>query len=80
MTILSLKKRGRPILLGAHIDKLVQLWLKKIREHGGVITASVVMAAALGILIARDKSLLAEFGGHTILLRHWVYHLLNHMH
>ena len=78
MTTLSPKKRGRPILLGAHIDKQVQLYLKKIREHGGVITASVVVAAARGILMAQDKSLLAEFGGH-ITLRHWAYHLLNRM-
>ena len=49
VTTLSPKKRGRPILLGAHIDKQVQLYLKKIREHGGVITASVVVAAARGI-------------------------------
>ena len=74
MTTLSPKKRGRPILLGAHIDKQVQLYLKKIREHGGVITVSVVVAAARGILMAQDKSLLAELEvislyrgiGHTI--------------
>ena len=79
VTTLSPKKRGRPILLGAHIDKQVQLYLKKIREHGGVITASVVVAAARGILMAQDKSLLAEFGGHITLSRHWAYHLLNRM-
>ena len=79
VTTLSLKKRGRPILLEAHIDKQIQFYLKKIREHGGVITASVVVAAAHGILMARDKSLLAEFGGYITLSRHWAYHLLNYM-
>ena len=46
-------------LLG-HIDKQIQLYLKKIREHGGVVTASVVVAAR-EILMAQDTSLLAEF-------------------
>jgi hypothetical protein len=47
----------KSLLLGAHLDKQVQLYLKKIREHGGVITASVVVATARGILMAWDRSL-----------------------
>ena len=79
MSTLSPKKCGRPILLGQHVDKRVQLYLKKIREQGGVITASVVVAAAHGILMALNRSLLVEFGGHITLSRHWAYHLLNRM-
>ena len=79
VSTLSPKKRGRPVLLGEHVDKQVQLCLKKIREQGGVITASVVVAAARGILMATNKSLLVEFGGHLSLSRHWAYHLLNRM-
>ena len=79
VSTLSPKKRGRPVLLGQHVDKQVQLYLKKIREQGGVITASVVVAAAHGILMALNKSLLTEFGGHITLSRHWAYHLLNRM-
>ena len=79
VSTLSPKKRGRPILLGQHVDKQVQLYVKKTREQGGVITASVVVAAAYGILMAMNKSLLVEFGGHITLSRHWAYHLLNRM-
>lgn len=79
VTTLSPKKRGRPILLGEHVDKQVQLYLKKIREQGGVVTASVVVAAARGILMALNRSLLTEFGGHITLSRHWAYHLLDRM-
>lgn len=45
------KKRGRPLLLGEDIEHQLQLYLNKIREQGEVITASVVMAAARGIVI-----------------------------
>ena len=75
----SPNKHGQPNLLGQHVDKQVQLYLKKIREQGGVITASIVVAAARGILMALNRSLLAEFGGHITLSRHWAYHLLDRM-
>ena len=59
-----------------HFDPPTQ-WA--IREQGGVIAASVVVAAARRILMALNKSLLPEFGGHITLSRHWAYHLLNGM-
>ena len=78
---LSLNKRGRPLLLWEHIDKQLQLYLKKVRDQGGVITASVVVAAAHGILISNkfDRDKFVEFGGHINLSRQWAYHLLGHM-
>lgn len=79
ITALPHKKRGRRFLLGERIDEQLQLYLKKIREHGGIITASVVVAAARGILILQDKSKLVEFGGHIELSRQWAYHLLHRM-
>ena len=79
VTTLPPKKRGRHLLLGESVDKQLQLYLKKIREQGGVITALVVVAAARGILMAGNCSQLAEFGGHVTLSRSWAYHLLNRM-
>ena len=79
MNELHPKKRGRPLLLGKNIDEQVQLYLHKIRENGGVVTASVVVAAARGILMSRDRTQLAEFGGHIELSREWAYHLLRRM-
>ena len=75
VTTLPPKKRGRHLLLAEN----VQLYFKKIREQGGVITALVVVAAARGILMAGNCSQLAEFGGHVTLSRSWAYHLLNRM-
>jgi hypothetical protein len=73
------KKRGRPLLLGKNMDDQLQLYLKKIRDQGGIVTASVAVAAARGIVMAIDRRQLAEFGGHIKLSREWVYHLLGHM-
>lgn len=79
LSTLPPKKRGRPTLLGEY-EKQLELYLRKVRQQGGVITASVVVAAARGILISTDRSQLDEFGGHISLSRQWAYHLLGRMH
>ena len=79
LSTLPPKKRGRPTLLGEH-EKQLELYLRKIRQQGGVITASVVVAAARGIMISCDRSQLYEFGGHISLSRQWAYHFLGRMH
>ena len=73
------KKRGRPLLLGKNMDEQLQLYLKKIRDQGGIVTAFVAVAAARGIVMAVDRRQLAEFGGHIKLSREWAYHLLARM-
>ena len=64
-------KRGRPFLLGKQIDEQVQLYLRKVRDQGGIITASAVVAAARGILMSNDgdRSKLVECEGHIKLSR-----------
>ena len=59
----------------------MQLYLKKVRDQGGVITASVVEAAVCGILMSNkfDRDKLVEFGGYINLSRQWTYHLLGCM-
>ena len=65
MTVLPPKKRGRPVLLGEDLDGKVQLYLQKVREGGGVVSARIAMAAARGILLSCDQTKLVEFGGHV---------------
>jgi len=79
VTVLPPKKRGRPVLLGEDLDMKVQLYLKKVREGGGVVSARIAMAAARGILLSCDRSRLVEFGGHVQVNRHWAYSLLSRM-
>ena len=55
------------------------MYLKKIREEGGVVSASIVVAASKGILQSIDRTQLAEFGGHICLSREWAYKLLQRM-
>ena len=75
---LPTKKLGRPVLLGAHLDSQVQLYLRNVRTGGGPVTTRIAMAAARGIMLSSDtgRSKLAEYGGHIKLGRQWAYSLL----
>ena len=73
------KKRGRPLLLGDVLDEKVQLYLRKVREAGGTVSAGIAIAAARGLLLKYNRMSLDEFGGPVHLSRHWAYALLNRM-
>ena len=62
IAMLPPKKRGRRVLLGEELDAKVQMYLKKVREGGGVVSARIAVAAAKGILLTCDKSMLTEYG------------------
>ena len=76
---LPAKKRGRKVLLGEDLDTKAQLYLKKVRQRGGAISARIAMAAARGILRKCNGSMLAENGGPIQLNRHWAHSLLKRM-
>lgn len=71
-----LPKKTRPTyLLGQRLDQQVQAYLKRIREQRGIVTASVAVAAAKGMIIATNS-----LAGIIIQLnRHWAYGLLDRM-
>ena len=73
------RKSGRPLLLGDHLDTVVQAYLLKLREAGGVVSARIVVAAARGIVMTYDKFKLEEFGGYIELNRPWANSLLVRM-
>ena len=62
VTLLPMKKRGRPIL-GEVLDRKVQKYLVRVRDGGGVVSARTAMATARGILMSCNQSRLVEFGG-----------------
>ena len=76
---LPLRKRGRPPLLGEELDMKVELYLRKVRQSRGAVSARILMAAARGILLKCDRTKLAEFGGHVELKRNWANSLLTQM-
>ena len=65
VTLLPVKKRGRPVLLGDELDQKVQAYLRRVRDGGGVVSSRIVLAAARGILLSTDKLKLLEYGGHV---------------
>ncbi len=71
-------KRGRPLLLGSDIDKMVQIYLKKLRE-GGAVSARIAISSAKGILLTCNKTMLEEYGGPVVLGISWAHSLLKRM-
>lgn len=67
------------MLFGKDLDMKVQAYLKKVRDEGGVVSAKIAVAAARGILLSCDRSMLVEFGGPVELSRQWAYSLLKRM-
>ena len=63
-------------LLGDELDKKLQLYLRRIREHGGPVTAGITIAVARGLLLAEHMNKLGE---HIKLNRHWGYGLLRRL-
>ena len=65
------KKKGRPTLLPAElmqklVDLVSALYLKRTP-----ILSSVICSAARGVILANDRLLLLENGGHTNLNIDW---------
>ena len=57
------KKTGRPLLLGNDLDKQVREYAKYLRERSTAVNTAVVIAAAEGIIVNKDASLLSSNGG-----------------
>lgn len=76
---LPTKKRGRKLLLGEDLDSKVQLYLKKVRESGGAVSARIAMAAARGIVLKCQPSMLVENGGPFEATKYWAHSLLKRM-
>ena len=71
-------KRGRLLLLG-ELDKDVQKYISALRDAGVAIGTKITIAAAEGIVMAHNRSLLVQHGGHIELTRDWALSLLSRM-
>ena len=76
---LPTKAQGRPLLLGEKLDQAVQEYITNLRKVGGSVNSVIVLAAANGIIAAKDRSLLMEHGGHLVLTKAWAKSLLRRM-
>ena len=48
------KEKKRPLPLGEEMDGAVQEYIESLRTTGAVVNTVVVMAAAVGVVAARD--------------------------
>ena len=72
------KKRGRPLTLG-DLDPQVQQYVRALREAGAPVGTSVIIAAAKGIIMSVDQTMLVENGGHIPLTKTWAQSLMHRM-
>ena len=72
------KKRGRPLTLG-DLDNEVQQYVQALRTAGTPVGSSVIIAAARGIVMAKEPTLLLENGGHVVLSKSWAHCLMIRM-
>ena len=68
------RKRGKKVLLG-ELDMKVQSYIQALSSAGTPIGSSVVMAAATGIVMAYDRTLLHEHGGYITISKTWALSL-----
>ena len=67
------------MLLGKDLDTSVQNYINAMRKVGGVVNTAIVMAAANGIVAAKDPALLAQHGGYIEISKGWVKSLFHWM-
>ena len=77
VTILKAKKRGRPKLLPEEIMKKAIQTIKALRLKGAPISYNIINAIAKGIVVANDRTMLVENGGHLQFTDNWARNVLN---
>ena len=76
ITELPPKKRGRPLLLGKGLDKMVKAYITSLRTSGSVVNTAITLACAEGIVRSEDPCSLQVNGGHISLTKHWAKNFL----
>ena len=79
ITVLPQAKRGRPLLIGEKLDGAVKAYVRSVREADGIVTSSIVAAAATAMVRKDDAKLLAENGGPLSITMNWAKSLLYRM-
>jgi hypothetical protein len=69
----------KKLLSGEQLDSKVQFFIKSVRDSGRVVNFAIVRAAAKGIVLSHDRSLLFENGGHIELTKSWAKSPLKRM-
>ena len=73
------RKCGHPLVLGKELDDDIQKYVEALRKFSTLIITAVILAAAEGIIIAKDRTLLASNGDHIELHKNWAKSLMTRM-
>jgi len=57
------KRRGRPLLIGDHLEAEVRLLIETLRKDGIAVNTEVVIGTVIGVATSYDANLLAKNGG-----------------
>lgn len=76
MEVIPTGRHGRPLLLWEQ-DKYVQKYICAFPDAGAVISTSLTITAAEGIVTAHDWTLLVQHRGHIKLTYDWALSLLS---
>ena len=79
ITVLPQAKRGRPLLIGEKLDGAVKAYVRSVREADGIVTSSIVAAAATAMVRKDDAKVLAENGRPLSITTNWAKSLLYRM-
>ena len=61
------------------LDSKVQEYIRGLRSAGTPVNTAIVMASAKGLILASNRSLLVEYGGHVCLTTAWAKSLMKRM-
>lgn len=78
LEVLPHAARGRKLKLG-NLENDVQAYVRKLREKGGTVNRTIIIAAVLGIVKVKQPSRLPENGGTLILDRKWAKSIMKRM-
>ena len=79
ITELGKKKQGRPTILPEYITRKTMEMVVCLRLKGAPLNSTVLNAVAKGIVMANDRSLFLEYGGHISLNNDWARKILYKM-
>ena len=78
-TVMPRSPRGRPSKLGEKLDDMVKDYIRGLRVSGCGVNTRIIMAAARGIILHKDKKLLSEYGGQIELTKSWAASIMKRM-
>ena len=76
---LPTKCRGRPLLIGDHLETEVCLLIEALRKDGTAVNTEVVIGTAIGVVTSYDANLLTKNGGPIDISKEWAKRLLRRM-